>query len=183
MVLAGDFSWSMTLPQALADFQFVQELPGEKILLKGNHDYWWNSKTKMEQFFADNDLTSLHILHNNHYAYGEYGICGTRGWVSMNGEAASDKVLAREVQRLEVSIQSALQADKKPIVFLHYPPIFANNCNYEMLEVLHRYQISDCYYGHIHGKSHHYAFQGVYEETVLHMISGDYIQFNPQKIM
>ena len=107
VVLAGDFSWGMTLVQAEADFAFVQNLPGQKILLKGNHDYWWASKKKMDDFFTAHGFNTLHILHNNHYAFGQYGICGTRGWVSMQGEAADAKILAREVQRLQVSIQSA----------------------------------------------------------------------------
>lgn len=183
VVLAGDLSWGMTLAQADADFAFLQSLPGKKIILKGNHDYWWTSKSKMETYFSDHGYDSLHILHNNHYAYETYGICGTRGWVNMPGEAADAKVLAREVLRLEVSIQSALAQQLEPIVFLHYPPIFNQSYNYDILEVLHRYQIQRCYYGHIHGKGHYYAFQGIYEETHLRMISGDYLQFMPLQIL
>lgn len=180
VVLAGDFSWGMTLQQSEADFAFIQQLPGQKILLKGNHDYWWTSKKKMEEFFAANGFDTFSILHNNHYAFGSYGICGTRGWVSMQGEAADAKILAREVQRLEVSIRSALSAGLEPIVFLHYPPIYAASMNHEILQVLHQYQIKQCYYGHIHGKGHSYAFQGPYEETEMHMISSDYLQFCPK---
>ena len=109
VVLPGDTSWGMTLPEALADFQFIQDLPGQKILLKGNHDYWWNSMKKMTEFLETNGLDTLHILHNNHYPYGEYGICGSRGWVNIgNEQEQSAKVLAREVQRLEVSILSLI---------------------------------------------------------------------------
>lgn len=183
VVLAGDFSWGMNLQQAQADFAFVQQLPGKKILLKGNHDYWWTSLRKMEDFFAVNGFDSLHILHNNHYAFGNYGICGTRGWVSMQGEAADAKILAREVQRLEVSIQSAVSAGLEPLVFLHYPPIFSGSMNYDILEVLHKYQVKRCYYGHIHGKGHQYAFQGHYEETEMYLVSSDYLQFTPQFVM
>ena len=132
VVLAGDFSWGMNLQQAEADFAFVQKLPGKKILLKGNHDYWWTSLKKMEDFFTAHGFDSLHILHNNHYAFGQYGICGTRGWVSMQGEAADAKILAREVQRLQVSIQSAVSAGLEPIVFLHYPPIYGSSMNYDI---------------------------------------------------
>jgi predicted phosphohydrolase len=173
----------MTLQQSDADFAFVQALPGQKIILKGNHDYWWNSLRKMEGFFAEKGYDTLHILHNNHYAYETFGICGTRGWVNMPGEAADAKVLAREVQRLEVSIQSAVQAGLVPLVFLHYPPIYGNSYNYDILEVLHRYAVRHCYYGHVHGKGHGFAFQGMYEETKLEMISSDYLQFSPLKIM
>ena len=175
---------TMTLAQAEADFAFVQNLPGQKILLKGNHDYWWASKKKMDDFFTAHGFNTLHILHNNHYAFGQYGICGTRGWVSMQGEAADAKILAREVQRLQVSIQSAVDAGLEPIVFLHYPPIYGMSMNYEILEVLHKYQIRKCYYGHVHGKSgHNHAFQGMYEGTEMRMISSDYLQFVPEQIL
>lgn len=183
VVLAGDFSWGMNLQQAEADFAFVQKLPGKKILLKGNHDYWWTSLKKMEDFFTAHGFDSLHILHNNHYAFGQCGICGTRGWVSMQGEAADAKILAREVQRLQVSIQSAVSAGLEPIVFLHYPPIYGSSMNYDILEVLHQYQIKQCYYGHVHGKGHCNAFQGRYEETEMHLISSDYLQFVPELVM
>ncbi|WP_295217055.1 metallophosphoesterase [Ruminococcus sp.] len=183
VVLAGDFSWGMNLQQAEADFAFVQKLPGKKIFLKGNHDYWWTSLKKMEDFFTAHGFDSLHILHNNHYAFGQYGICGTRGWVSMQGEAADAKILAREVQRLQVSIQSAVSAGLEPIVFLHYPPIYGSSMNYDILEVLHQYQIKQCYYGHVHGKGHCNAFQGRYEETEMHLISSDYLQFVPELVM
>lgn len=182
VVLAGDFSWGMTLSETEADFAFVQDLPGKKILLKGNHDYWWTSKKKMDDFFLANGFDSMSILHNNHYAYENYGICGTRGWVSMQGEAADAKILAREVQRLEVSIQSAVKAGLEPIVFLHYPPIYGTSMNYDILEVLHKYQVKQCYYGHVHGKGHRSAFQGRYEETEMHLISSDYLQFIPQRV-
>lgn len=183
VVLAGDFSWGMNLQQAEADFAFVQDLPGKKILLKGNHDYWWTSKKKMEDFFTAHGFDSLYILHNNHYAFQQYGICGTRGWVSMQGEAADAKILAREVQRLEVSIQSAIGDGLEPIVFLHYPPIYGMSENKDILDVLHRYQIKQCYYGHIHGKGHQKAFQGHYDETEMHLISSDYLQFVPELIL
>ena len=183
VVIPGDISWAMGLENALEDFRFIDRLNGRKIILKGNHDYWWTTKSKADKFFSDNGIESISILHNNHYFYGDIGICGTRGWVSINGETADAKVLAREVQRLEVSIQSALKEQLTPIVFLHYPPIYGNSYNYEILEVLHRYAITECYYGHIHGKAHQYAFEGVYEETKMHLISGDYIQFKPVKIV
>ena len=183
IVLAGDISWAMRLTDTRKDFEFLQQLPGQKLIMKGNHDYWWTTANKMNAYLKAEGFDTLHILHNNHYAFQQYGICGTRGWVSINGETADAKVLAREVQRLEVSIQSALKEQLTPIVFLHYPPIYGNSYNYEILEVLHRYAITECYYGHIHGKAHQYAFEGMYEETKMHLISGDYIQFKPVKIV
>ncbi|HOV40608.1 MAG TPA: metallophosphoesterase [Oscillospiraceae bacterium] len=181
-VLAGDLSWGMSLEESLEDFKFVNALPGKKILLKGNHDYWWNTKKKMEDFFEANGLDTLNILHNNHYQYGEYGICGTRGWINETDEPSDAKILAREAARLEVSIQSAEKAGLKPIVFLHYPPIYAGNYNYNILEVLFKHNIKQCFYGHIHGKSSAYAINDERDGIKFTLISGDFLQFKPFKI-
>lgn len=184
IVLPGDISWGMSLKEAAPDFKFIEQLPGQKIVIKGNHDYWWTTKKKMEDFFAAEGCTSIKILHNNHYRYGEYGLCGTRGWVNMPGETQDEKVLRREVQRLETSIRSALDEGLKPIVFLHYPPIFATNFNYDILDVLYRYKIEECYYGHIHGKSaHDLCVKNTYDGINFHLIAGDYLQFIPEKIV
>ncbi len=184
IVLPGDISWGMSLKEAAPDFKFIEQLPGQKIVIKGNHDYWWTTKKKMEDFFAAEGCTSIKILHNNHYRYGKYGICGTRGWVNMLGETQDEKVLRREVQRLETSIRSALDEGLKPIVFLHYPPIFATNFNYDILDVLYRYKIEECYYGHIHGKSaHDLCVKNTYDGINFHLIAGDYLQFIPEKIV
>ena len=186
VVLAGDISWGMSLQQAVPDFSFINSLPGEKIILKGNHDYWWTTRKKMEDFFAAEGFGTLKILHNNHYRYENYGICGTRGWV--NGTDGSrdvqdEKVLKREVQRLEMSIQSALKEELEPLVFMHYPPIFASNFNYDILEVLYRYNIKACYYGHIHGRSaHELCVTSTYDGIDFHLIAGDYLQFVSEKV-
>lgn len=184
VVIAGDVSWGMSLQQAAADFRFINELPGKKIIIKGNHDYWWVTMKKMEDFFAAEGFDTIKILHNNHYAYENYAICGTRGWVNMPGETQDEKVLRHEVQRLETSIKSAVSADLEPIVFMHYPPIFATYFNYDILEILYRYNIKECYYGHIHGRSaHELCVKNTYDGINFHLISGDYIQFKPEKVL
>ncbi len=187
VVLAGDISWGMSLQQALPDFRFIDELPGRKIVLKGNHDYWWTTMRKMEDFLTNEGITTISILHNNHFVYENYGICGTRGWVNgtdNSKDVQDEKVLRREVQRLETSIQSALKAELKPLVFMHYPPIFANNYNYDILEVLYRYRIEKCYYGHIHGRSaHELCVHGVYDDIDFHLVAGDYLQFKPEIVL
>ena len=185
VVLAGDLSWGMTLEEALPDLAWLNALPGhEKIILKGNHDYWWCTVKKMQAFFAQNGLTTMHILHNNHYAYGEYGICGTRGWVNMEpGEPANAKVNAREAQRLRVSLQSAVDAGLKPIAFLHYPPIYGASCNWELLEELWKFPVTDCWYGHVHGKAQSHAINGERDGICYHLIAGDYVQFIPQIVL
>lgn len=185
IVLAGDISWGMSLQQALEDFRYINRLPGKKIIIKGNHDYWWTTKKKMDDFFEAESLSTIKILHNNHFLYGENcGICGTRGWVNIPGEKQDEKVLRREVQRLETSIKSAVDANLKPMVFMHYPPIYGNNFNYDILEILYRYKVSDCYYGHIHGRSgHNLCVQGIYDDVNFHLISGDFLQFMPEKVI
>ncbi len=187
IVLAGDISWGMSLQQAEPDLRFINELPGRKIILKGNHDYWWVTLRKMEGFFAEKGFDTLNILHNNHYEYEGIGICGTRGWVNgtdNNKDVQDEKVLKREVQRLETSIKSAVAAGLEPIVFMHYPPIFASNFNYDILEVLYRYRIKACYYGHIHGRSAHaLCVTNTYDDIDFHLVSGDYTQFMPVKVM
>ena len=195
IVLAGDISWGMTLEEAKADFAFLQNLPGTKIILKGNHDYWWNSMKKMNDFFAANGFDSLHILHNNCYAYEGLGICGTRGWVNVPGEpgAKNDnpeqtldgdtKVLLREEQRLRVSLQAAQKQGLKPVAFLHYPPIYWNNRNELIVKALHDFGVEDCYYGHLHGaQTHARAEKSVVDGITYHLIAGDYLQFVPEKI-
>lgn len=183
VVLAGDISWGMTLEQAKPDFAFLDSLPGKKIILKGNHDYWWNSMKKMTDFFQKHEFATLHILHNNCYAYGNLGICGTRGWVNMPGESEDARVLAREQQRLRVSLQAARNQNLTPVVFLHYPPVFGSSQNQLMLDVLHEFEIKDCYYGHLHGKIHQKAVKGMKDGICYHLISGDYLQFIPEKIL
>ena len=184
IVLPGDISWGMSLAEAVPDFRFINELPGNKIIIKGNHDYWWSTMKKMEEFLDAEGFNTIKILHNNHFRYEKYGICGTRGWVNMPGETQDEKVLKREVQRLETSIRSALSEDLEPIVFLHYPPIFATNFNYDILEILYRYNIKDCYYGHIHGRSaHELCVTNTYDGINFHLIAGDYLQFIPEKVL
>lgn len=183
IVLAGDISWSISLEKGYEDFKWIHNLPGRKIILKGNHDYWWNSRKKMEETFEKWGFDSLNILHNNHFQYENYGICGTRGWVNMPGESADAKVLAREAGRLTASIESALTAGLQPLVFLHYPPLYGSSYNYDILDVLYKYGIKNCWYGHLHGPSIKYAVNGERDGVDFRLISGDFLQFRPEKIL
>lgn len=183
VVLAGDISWAVGLERSYKDFEFINSLPGRKIILKGNHDYWWSTKAKMDRFFSENGFDTLSILFNNCYEYEGYGICGTRGWVSINGDTENEKVMAREVQRLEVSIKEALSKGLDPIVFMHYPPVYGATCNYDILDVLFRYKIKRCLYGHIHGYSQRNAVTGLHDDINYEMISGDFINFAPKKVL
>lgn len=183
VIIPGDISWGMNLEQALPDFRFIHELKGKKIISKGNHDYWWSTLSKLNRFIEENGFDSISFLHNNHYAYDRFGICGTRGWINDNSEPADAKVLAREAGRLEASIRSAEAAGLEPLVFLHYPPLYATEYNYDILEVMYKHNIKRCFYGHVHGKGHQYAINGERDGIDFRLVSSDYMQFCPYKIM
>ena len=182
-VLAGDSSWGMSLDGAREDFAFIDALPGKKILLKGNHDYWWTTASKMKKFFADNGFHTLDILHNNCFFYGDYAICGTRGWFYEEDAAGTHtgKMLAREALRLEASFQAA---EGRPILcFLHYPPIYQGYQCPELLTIIDRWHAERCYYGHLHGVTHKRAFEGKRSFTDYSLISADYLGFVPKKVL
>lgn len=182
VVVPGDISWGMNFEDSKKDFMFLNDLPGKKILMKGNHDYWWDTKSKMDKFFSENGFDTMNILHNNHYSYGNIGICGTRGWINETSAPADKKVLLREAGRLDASIQSALKDGLKPVAFLHYPPIFAEDHNFEMLDVLHKHGIKWCFYGHIHGRGCEKAINGIVDGINYRLISSDYLHFDPLEI-
>lgn len=181
-VLCGDLSWAMSLAQAEEDFRFVQQLPGKKLVLKGNHDYWWSTATKAYKFFAEHGFESIEILHNNAYVYDGYALCGTRGWFfeEDHGTEHDRKMMLREVQRLEMSLKAG--GDREKIVFLHYPPVFQNYRCEEILQLLQKYNVKRCYYGHIHGKGCPLAFNSWIGCTKFQLVSADWIRFQPLEI-
>lgn len=180
LVIAGDVSWGMSLEEATPDFAWLNAWPGRKILLKGNHDYWWNTAAKMERFFLERGFDTLHILHNNCYYYGEVALCGTRGWF-YEEEKEDQKVFLRELQRLETSLKAAGEHEK--LCFLHYPPLYDGYTCQPILDLLERYEVKACYYGHLHGGSHRLAIQGPWGHGAYHMVSADYLNFRPEKIL
>lgn len=181
VVIPGDLCWAMSLEQALPDFEFVsRRLKGKKIILKGNHDYWWTTLSKMNKFLEANEFTNLKILHNSAVAAGNIAICGTRGWINDDGEPQDAKVLAREAGRLEASVVEAIKTGLEPVAFIHYPPIYSTQQNYYILEVIHKYSIKRCYYGHVHGSfCFPKAFQGERDGVTYKMVSADYVKFTP----
>lgn len=185
VVIVGDISWAMTLEQAYEDFSFIHQLNGTKIILKGNHDYWFITKTKVDNFLEQNSFTSIKMLHNNAFPYENYAIAGTRGWINEKGEQkpADKKVLDREAGRLRLSLEDALRMGKEPIAFLHYPPVYnVNECS-EILDVLNEFNIKKCFYGHIHGAGFYYAIDGVYKNINYRLVSCDYTQFHVVKVL
>lgn len=181
LVLCGDISWGMSLEEARADFAFLDALPGRKLILKGNHDFWWNTASKMSRFFAEEGFTTLNILHNNSYTYGPYALCGTRGWFyEEEQDGHNEKVFNRELIRLEASLKAAGEGEK--ICFLHYPPIYRGYRCPEIIRLLEQYGVSRCYYGHLHGGSHRLAVEGRQGSVEYHLVSADFLRFQPQII-
>lgn len=180
VVIAGDISWAMKLSETTDDFDYINKLPGRKIFLKGNHDYWWETCNKMNKFLECKEFDSINILFNNSFECDEYVVCGTRGWL-IESEADEDrKILNREVGRLKASLDSAVKCGKEPVVFLHYPPVYGNSVSEEIIDVLHQYNVKKCYYGHIHGASMiRGSYNGDYQGIELKLISCDALSFIP----
>ena len=181
-VLCGDLSWGMSLEESLEDFRFIDALPGSKILLKGNHDYWWNTVSKMERFLKEHELTTISFLYNNCLTYGDKAICGTRGWFYEldNQGTHNEKMLLREAGRLETSLK--LAGEREILCFLHYPPLYQGYECPEIMRLLREYRVKACYYGHLHGASHRRRIEGERGGTDFSLVAADYLRFVPKKI-
>jgi predicted phosphohydrolase len=183
LVLLGDLSWALDLEGAKRDFAWLNDIPGRKIILKGNHDYWWSTVKKFDEFCKQNQFENFHILHNNHFVYDGVAICGTRGWFFEEDRSGEhdEKVFKRELLRLEASLQSA--GDLPKMVFLHYPPRYKGYECPEILELLEKYEVRNCFYGHLHGASHGLAMEGVWDSVAFKLLSADRLNFVPCRIM
>ena len=182
-ILLGDLSWAMDLNHAGADFAWINEIPGRKIILKGNHDYWWSTASKFYKFCQQQGFENMLVLNNNCYEYENWAICGTRGWFFEEERhgAHDEKVFKRELIRLETSLKEA--ADREKMVFLHYPPRYKGYTCHEILELLDKYQVRRCFYGHLHSGSHKLAVEGTWDGVDFRLVSSDYLGFKPYRII
>ncbi len=188
VILPGDFSWATYIEEARKDFEFLNELPGKKILLKGNHDYWWTTVTKMREFVAENGFENIDFLYNNSYLVEDKIIVGSRGW-TLQESAENRKMINRENERLKLSLKDGIEKygeDKEIIVFMHYPPInskeLLGNSFLDFYKTMKEYNVKDCYYGHLHGNSHKEAIEGEVGGINFHLISADYLGFKLVKV-
>lgn len=181
VVLAGDTSWAMKLEDTAADFSFLQRLPGQKLLLKGNHDYWWTTVKKMERFLQESGFDRLHILHNNSILAEGLAVCGTRSWMFDVGEPHDEKVMNRELGRLRTSLEAAPEGAER-VAFLHYPPVYPNANAQQVIDLLKEYNVKRCFYGHLHGNAIRFAVQGMVDGIEYRLISADALAFCPYKI-
>lgn len=182
-VLLGDLSWALDLAAASADFAWINQIPGKKIILKGNHDYWWSTAAKFQKFCQENSFENMHLLNNNCYEYDSWAICGTRGWFFEEERSGihDEKIFKRELLRLEASLKSA--GEKPKLVFLHYPPRYRGYECPEILALLEKYEVRRCFYGHLHGGSHKLAMEGLWDSTEFRLVSSDYLGFKPYRVI
>ena len=189
VVLLGDFSWSMYLENTYEDFRYLSNLPGKKLMLKGNHDYWWTTLNKMRNYLNENNFLDIEFLYNNSYKYNDKVIVGSRGW-NFSDETEDKKILAREALRFELSIQDGINkygTENEFVAFMHYPPItmtqLKNNESTEFMRIMKKYNISNCFYGHLHGNSIQEAVEGNIDGIELKLVSADALDFKLYKFL
>ena len=183
VILPGDFSWAMKLEESIKDFEFLNSLPGKKLLSKGNHDYWWNSLKKMRKFLEYNNFQNIDFIYNNSYLVEDKIIVAIRGWITNPTSPEDYKILRRENERLILSIKDGIEKygnDKEIISFIHYPPFYKqmvpNEINFE--NTLKEYGIKRCYYAHLHGEGHKEAIEGILNGIRYQLVSSDYLNFD-----
>ena len=183
-IIPGDVSWGMSLKESLLDFKLIDSFPGKKIICKGNHDYWWETATKTKRFFAENDIRTIEILHNNAFKIGDIAICGTRGWFFEEETGNSRKIYDREIGRLRFSLEEGKKLSPERIIcFLHYPPISSGYECEERTDMLSEYGVESCFYGHLHSFGHKSAFIGEHKNVSYSLVAADFLRFEPLLIV
>ena len=189
VIIPGDISWGMTLEEALPDLQFINQLPGSKILSKGNHDYWWGTMGKVETLAAEKGLSTLAFMKNNAFLVEGRAVCGTRGWLLPSDpefRTADQVIYEREIGRLERSLIAGRallgDSDGDIIAVIHYPPLLQPVQSSGFCTLLEKYHVKTCIYGHLHGRGHYKAFEGEKNGVSYHLVAGDYISFKPLRL-
>lgn len=182
VLIPGDISWALKLDEAYYDLKRVDELPGKKIITKGNHDYWWESKKKMDSL----KLNSIFFIQNDSCIYENIAVAGCRGWIAKDSEGFSphdEKMYNRELGRLENSLNSIKQNTEKKIVMLHYPPFNEDFSPNEFVYLMKKSAVDICVYGHLHSEGHKYVVEGNIEGIRFICVSSDYINFSPKELL
>ena len=184
VLLVGDFSWATYLNDTKLDFEYLSKLPGKKLLLKGNHDYWWSTVTSMRKYLRQNHFENIDFIYNNSYEFEEYIITGTRGWNLTTDTIEDIKILKREQDRLRLSLKNGIDTygeNKKIITCMHYPPLKINEIS-KFVDIMKEYSVQKCIYGHLHAASHKQAVEGQIEGIDFQLVSCDYTNFQLVKI-
>lgn len=193
VVIPGDISWALTLPEATSDLHFIDGLPGQKYIAKGNHDFWWSTAAKMDKFFEAEGIHSIHLLNNNAWICDDFVLCGTRGWYqdesceNMPKDTDFEKLVTREAIRLKLSLDcgkelAAQDRTREMLAFLHFPPIWNGLECRPIIDLLKEYGIRRCYFGHIHGNYTAPAC-ATHEGIQFSLISADFLNFAPRPIL
>lgn len=186
VVIPGDISWATYLEQSIPDFDFIESLPGSKIIMKGNHDYWWTTMSKLNKFLGENNYKTIKFMQNNAFMYKNVAICGTRGWNYIGyGSALEEdiRIYEREAGRFLISLDEAKKNNpEKIIAFFHYPPISVDCSDNGFIELMKNNGIELCVYGHIHSSGHKNAVEGVRDGIKYMLVSCDYRDFIPVKL-
>lgn len=181
VLVPGDHSWALKLEHAGPDLEFIQNLPGHKVLVRGNHDYWWQSLGKVRKRFP-----GLHFLQNDAIRIGQVALCGTRGWdlPGSNGfeDAEDEKIYRRELERLKLALEALDKDAAVRVALLHYPPLFPYRRESEFTQLLQAFKIDICVYGHLHRAGGHKPFQGLQNGVHYYLVSCDMIDFEPIEI-
>jgi predicted phosphohydrolase len=181
VLLPGDLSWAMTIEEATADLTFISQLPGKKIMIRGNHDYWWSGISKIRQKLVPGHFA----LQNDAMEIQDHAICGTRGWLLPSHPKFNDQdqvIYKREGERLRLSLEAGQKLHKPIICMMHYPPCNENGEETIFTELLNQFGVQYCVYGHLHGGAHRYAFEGTIANVQYRLVSADYLQFSPLRI-
>lgn len=185
VIMPGDISWATYLDDSVEDFSYINSLKGIKVILKGNHDFWWSTMSKLNKYLEGNNFKNINFLHNNSVLYGDTAICGTRGWnIAHENSSEEDKrIFLREKQRLILSLEDAKrQNPKEIIVAMHYAPVEKNGANFDFIDIMREYGVKKCVYGHLHAAAHNFAVQGDVKGVDLTLVSCDYLKFIPKLI-
>lgn len=185
VIMPGDISWATYLEDSVADFEYINSLNGKKVILKGNHDYWWTTMNKLSIFMAEHKFSTIEFVHNSAVMYGETAICGTRGWNIAHDNSSDEdkKIFMREKQRMILSLEDAKRKKAKEIIVaMHYPPVEKDGLNRDFIEILKEYGVKKCVYGHLHAAAQNFACQGDVDGVKLTLVSCDYLNFIPKLI-
>ena len=181
VLLPGDISWAMTLAEVKEDLAYIGQLPGTKVMIRGNHDYWWSGIGKVRQ----NLPASLYALQNDAVTFEGITLCGSRGWILPAHPRFKEEdatIFAREISRLKMSLESAATYGNPLIAMMHYPPLGSEGLTTPFTELLTSFGVQTCVYGHLHGPAHRYGFEGMLDGVNYVLVSADFIQFSPLMI-
>jgi len=183
VLLPGDISWALKLSEAINDLERIDKLPGYKVIIKGNHDFWWQGPKKLKEL----GLNNIFFIQNNSFIYNdEVAIAGTRGWMSKDWEDFTEhdeKIFNRELNRLEMSLSSIDKDVKTKIAMIHYPPFNTDSTPNEFVDLMVQYGVNICVYGHLHAEGHRFVVEDEIKGIKFYCVSSDFIDFKPRKIL